>query len=109
MNGTEQRTHTTAVRSIGRRLDDIETVIQGLAAQIVKDRESDGELWSAAWDFAGDRPASLSVSIRLDVLQALTNERWEATCAAVKATQERQDAFRAMTFWQRLRWNVVGR
>lgn len=40
MNGAEQRQRFTAVARAEKRLDDLETVIEGLAGEMVKDREA---------------------------------------------------------------------
>jgi hypothetical protein len=92
MNGTEQRARHVAIRTAEKRLDDVETFLTALAAEIVKDREG--------------------------YLRAVNEERTHRLKLAdeQRAYVDREDrkqecalaAFKTMTFWQRLRWFVRG-
>lgn len=84
MNGTEQRTHTTAVRSIGRRLDDIETLVMAMGRDLLKER--------ALRQALGDE---------YRILQSRVDD-------IVSDRAQRDAQWDARTFWQRLHFVFWG-
>lgn len=92
MNGTEQRQRATAVNRAEARLDDIELVIQALAEEIVKNRDTT----AAAVNDERTHRLKLAVEQR-----AYVDDENRKTLYLFAN-------FKFMTAWQRLRWLVRG-
>jgi hypothetical protein len=95
MNGTEQRQHTTAVRSIGRRQDDVETLLVQLGAEVIKNRADASA--GLAREHAKREALADEYLILRNRLDALTNDQ-----------NVRQQAWDQQTLWQRLCWLARG-
>jgi hypothetical protein len=81
MNGTEQRQRHTVVSEIEGHIHDVMTVLEAMAAQIVKDREA----------------AATANLLRIREIDA---------CETALANEERIRENLRRSFWQRLRWLV---
>jgi hypothetical protein len=91
MNGLEQKQRFTAVSRVERRCDDVETVVEGLAAEIVQDR--------ARLDERMQDVGTLFATHERDLQQT----RRDLTGVTV-----RFHTFETRTLWQRLCWIVRG-
>lgn len=99
MNGTEQRTHATRTEQLEARVRQLETLLTASLHAISEER---------------DRRLALGVDQRTYVdkhdgeLSACCQERWDETSARTKRLFDLHYTFCGMTFWQRLRWLVLG-
>ena len=114
MNGAAQVVAATRYAQIDARLDAVETV---LAAHVHHTEQLRG---ATEQRFEDLRLAYLGLREDLTRDRAFANDaitqdrtlgehRWESTGLAMRATQERIDAFEDMTWRQRIVWLVTGR
>jgi len=89
VNATEQKQRHTAVRTVEKQVDDLTTVMEAFARDL-------------------KRRDALTVAALDDVRKA-ADVRWLATAAAQKKIFDRWARVDSYTFWDRLRWLVVGR
>jgi hypothetical protein len=97
VNGLQQRQRHTAVQTVEKRIDDLETLIMGLAQQLVEARSEQERQMHQLVD---------SVNSVLDKGHAEQQKYINAGDAMVL---DHFVAFGSKGFWQRFRWLFLGR
>jgi hypothetical protein len=97
VNGTEQRQRHTAVQTVEKRIDDLETLIMGLAQQLVEARSEQ------------ERQMHQLVDSVNSVLDKGHKQQQLYIDAGDDGVRERFVAFATRGFWQRFRWLFLGR
>lgn len=111
MNAAEQKAHRTVTRDLGDRLDAIEPVVEAIEARVSgifadfdtrlhEERTHRLQLAREQRDYVDGEDRKL---------RTCCQERWDSTNQTTKRLADGLAMFRAMTFWQRVRWLVTGR
>lgn len=99
MNSTEQRTHSKRTEELDARLATVEVVLDAAVKAIGDERTHRIAL-------AHEQRAYVDGADRQ--LRERCQERWDETGKTTKRLADRHFTFTAMTFWQRLRWLLLG-